>query len=573
VARARDGLLLDTYASLTGALHQMTELLELSPHRGEALVVAAQTQAMLCHDFSCSEAERAQARAWADDSNAAVDPQTRLVAQVYLASERAQSAQLPKLPKLDDEVLGVKPQSAGPWIHYLAGLALLGRGNEAEALRRFDLGLKLAPAHVPTLVTEGENALQKGDWVRAGERFSLAHTDSPLNVEAAVGLAETHLALHESVDEDEKDLTLVAAAGTEAVPAGLRQRLDAALARVLAADGKLEKAVGLVEDALQQHPDAVAAYAGVLADCYAEAGQYDRAEAEAWRALSKTPLDQDALARYGEILLARHRDRELLQRVPVVQNSRRLHVLRAQAALRLGNLPLARTEIEATRKDNKVPALAAVLSAQIAARSGDSAGAKQTLEQISALGHPPAEAFLALAQLDQEAGDSPGAIAAARQSTAVDGRSFEAHCMLGRLLAKAGYTEEATAELRTALRENQQCVEAQVALGNLDLDLGSAQEARAILETAQGEDPQNEGAALAYARALQSLNQINDAVRAAARATKLAPQDPSSHHLLGKLALAAGDRKLAVKELREAKRLDKKDETIGQDLALAERKK
>jgi tetratricopeptide (TPR) repeat protein len=386
-------------------------------------------------------------------------------------------------------------------------------------------------------------------------------------------LAETHLALHESVEEDEKDLTQVAGSGSEAVPGALRQRLDFGLARVLAADGKLEKAVGLVEDDLQQHPDALSAYEGVLADCYAEAGQYDRAETEAWRSLNKERTDPDALARYGEILLARHRDRELLQRVPVVQNSRRLHVLRAQAALRLGNLPLARTEIEATRKDNKVPALAAVVSAQIEAKSGNAAGAKQTLDQIGALAHPPAEAFLALALLAQDAGDSPGAIANAREATQVDPRSFEAHCLLGRLLAKAGQTDTAVAELRAAIRQNQQCLEAQVALGNLDLEIGSAQDAKAILETAVGEDPQDEAAALAYARALQALNQTNDAVRAAARATKIAPQDPRGHHLLGKLALAAGDRKLAVKELKEAKRLDKKDETIGEDLVLAEKKK
>jgi Flp pilus assembly protein TadD len=78
---------------------------------------------------------------------------------------------------------------------------------------------------------------------------------------------------------------------------------------------------------------------------------------------------------------------------------------------------------------------------------------------------------------------------------------------------------------------------------------------------------------LSYARALQALDEINDAVRAAARATKVAPQDARGHHLLGKLALAAGDRKLALKELKEAKRLDKKDQTIGQDLALAEKKR
>ncbi len=466
LTRARDGLLQDTYASLTGALHQMTELLELNPRRGEVLAAAAQTQAMLCRDFSCSEAERAQAQAWVQDSSYASDAQPQLVARTYRAAGRAE------LPQLYDEVLKIAPQSASPWIHYLAGLALLAKNNETEALRRFDLGLKLAPAHVPMLDTVGENALLKGDWGRADGLFGLAHTASPLNVEAAVGLAETHLALHESVEEVERDLTQIAAGGAESIPGALRQRLDFALARVLAANGKLEKAVGLVEDAVQQHPEALSAYEGVLADCYAEAGQYDRAETEAWRSLSKERTDPDALARYGEILLARHRDRELLQRVPVVQNSRRLHVLRAQAALRSGNLPLARTEIEATRKDNKVPALAAVLSAQIEAKSGNAAGAKQTLDQIGGLAHPPAEAFLALAQLAQEAGDAPGAIANAREATQVDPRSFEAHCLLGRLLAKGGQNDAAAAELRAAIHENQQCLEAQVALGTLDLDLG-----------------------------------------------------------------------------------------------------
>jgi Flp pilus assembly protein TadD len=80
-------------------------------------------------------------------------------------------------------------------------------------------------------------------------------------------------------------------------------------------------------------------------------------------------------------------------------------------------------------------------------------------------------------------------------------------------------------------------------------------------------DPQ---ANLALARALLALDLPVDAEHAAARAAKLSPKDPQAHHWLGKIALRAGDQHLALRELKEAKRLDKKDPTIGQDLALAE---
>ena len=214
----------------------------------------------------------------------------------------------------------------------MAGNGLLAKHNEAEALKRYDLALKLQPAHVPTLVTVGEDDLQKGDAAHAADLFMLAHTASPLNVEAAIGLTEAHLMTHEPTDDDEKNLTLISAAGPGTIPSPLRQRLDFALARVMAAAGKLDKAVALLQDGVAQHGDEFMAYEGALADCYIADGQYDRAESEAWKGLGKTQKDPDALARYGEILLARGRTRDLLQRVPVVQNSRRLHVLRGGAS-------------------------------------------------------------------------------------------------------------------------------------------------------------------------------------------------------------------------------------------------
>lgn len=564
LSRAKQGLLLDTHASLSGALHQMNEVLESNPHQGGALAVAAQAQAMLCHDFGCSDAERDQAKAWIAEPNASADAETRLAARVYLAGDPAQ---------LDGEVLKVPPQVASPWTHFLAGTALLAKHEEAEALRRFDLGLKVAPAHVPMLLTVAENDLQKADPARASDLFALAHAASALNVGAAVGLAEAHLALHEPVEEDEQNLAAVVAAGPNTVPGALRQRLDFAYARVLAADGKLDKAVALLNDGVSQHGDEFIAYEGALADCYIADGQYDRAETEAWRALSKNKQDPDALARYGEILLARSRAREVLARVLVVQNNRHLHVLRAAAALAAGNLPLSRSEVEATRKDNKVPALAGVLLAEVTAKEGHPAEAKQALRQITTLAHPPAEAFLALAAIEVQAGETQAALADARRAIQVDAHAYEAHCLLGRILIRVSKPDEAEPELLSALRYNQQHVEARLVLGALYLDHGKAKEAAPVLQAAVREAPQDEAANLLLARVLLALGHTDEALRAASRATKAAPQDPKAHHWFGKIALAMGDHKLAIKELKEAKKLDKKDKTISTDLALAEKKK
>lgn len=558
---ARSGLLQDSYGSLAGAVHQMNELLEAEPHRADALAVAAQAQAMICHDFGCTDAQRAQVKTWVAAA-AGGDAEAQLAAQVYLDGDPEHFA---------DALLKSDPQLAGPWTDYLAGTLYLSRHDEQSALKRFDLALKLQGGHVPTLVTVGEGYLQKGEPAKAADLFGPAHTASPLNVAAAIGLAEAHLATHELSDDDAKNLAQVVAAGPNTIPSALRQRLDFAQARVLASTGKLDQAVALLQDGVSQHGDEFTAYEGTLADCYAADGQYDRAETEAWRALSKSPKDPEALERYGAILLARGRDRDVLSRVTVVQNSRRLHVIRAQAALEAGNLGLARSEIEATRKDNKVPALAGVLLAEVEGRSGHVAEAKNSLRQIAALAHPPAEAFLGLAAL--EGPGTPEALASARKAVAADPRSYEAHCLLGRLLARAGKPAEAESELLSSIRLDQQHVEARIALGLLDLDRGKPKDARPILEAAVREAPQDPQANLALARVLLALSQNNEAVHAAARATKAAPQDPRTHHWLGKIALAVGDRKLALKELREAKKLDKKDRSIGDDLALAEHKK
>ena len=329
--RAQQGLTLDTFASLSGATHQMDELLAVDPGNQPAQAVWAQAQATLCRDYGCSRAQREQAQAYLQAAGQS-DPQAVLVARRYLSTDPA---------ALDKEILALPATITGTWIDLLTGQALIDRHDDAAALRHFDDGLKRAPTHVPTLVAAGNALLNLGDPQRAAELFEVAHQASPNHVGAAVGLAEAHLALHEPVEDDEKQLLAVVPEGSGAVPEDYRQRLDLILARVLAVDGKVPLAIRRLEDGLSGHGEELAAYAGALADVYAWDGQNDRAESEAWRALNRTPKDPTALERYGQALLARGRYREILSRVPA-EGSRRLHVLRAEAALGIGDVAGAR---------------------------------------------------------------------------------------------------------------------------------------------------------------------------------------------------------------------------------------
>jgi cellulose synthase operon protein C len=559
LVRAEQGLLLDTYGSFTGALHQLDELLAVNPNDARAKALRAQTQATLCQEYGCADAQRQAALDLAgEDAVRAADPVAVMAARFALASAPVDLA---------SSVLALPDDSA--WANYLAGSVLLLRRDDSEALKRFDAALKLVPAHVPTLLAVGDHDLRSGDVARAGEIFSLAHQASPLNVAAAVGLAEVHLSTHDVSADDLKALAEVAPEGERAIPTAVRQRFDLATARVLAANGQTQKAVQRLQDGVAQHGDELFAYASALADVYVSDGQYARAEDEAWRALSRNKQDPEALERYGRILLGRGRYRDVLARVPA-SGSRRLHVLRAQADLGLGDCIAARGEVEATRKDGKAPALGAVVMAQCDAKAGRVTEAEQTLHQIAGLPHAPLEALLALATLEDQSGDGQQALTDARNAVQLEPRNYEAHCLLGRLLWKGGSPSDGVPELQTSLRLNRQHAEALVALGLLQLDQGQAVAARQSLDEAVASAPLDPQANLALARALLALGLPVDAEHSAARAAKLSPKDPQAHHWLGKIALRAGDQHLALRELKEAKKLDKKDPTIGQDLALAE---
>ena len=560
--RARAGLLEDTEPSITGASHQLAEVLAAEPKNPEARALSAQAAATLYREYAGSSALRDQAaellRA-GDLEKSAPDP-------VWTA--RYLLAQDPR--SLRAALLALPLATAGPWVNYVAGRLLLAGGDAGGALARFDAALKAAPAHVPTLLAVGDYYLGAADPGRAAELFSLAHAASPLSVGGVVGLVEAQLALGEAGPADEKALAAAEAGQVDAkgpaavdrelspVPLALRERLDLATARLFAVDGKFDAAIARLQDGLGQHADEIAAYAGGLADVLVLAGRYADAEVQARRVVEKRPKDPAALARLGRILFGRQRYKELLARIPALgADPRPLHVLRARAYQLLGACPPARREIEATRRGDKIAVGAAVVSALCDAVDGNQDQARQTLRQIAALAHPPAAAFLALGALDAEAHETAKATARDRAAIAADPSGYEPHCALGRLLVSSGHASAGREELVKALELNRDHPEAHVSLGLSELEAGQGTPARFEIEAAVHEAPWSPDAQLALARLELGDHHFAEALRSAARATELAPRDPKIRRWRGRIAQQAGQRKLATHELQLAKKLEK----------------
>ncbi|MHB1845525.1 MAG: tetratricopeptide repeat protein [Deltaproteobacteria bacterium] len=556
LAHAQDGLLLDTFSSLTGASHQLDEVLQADPANALGKALAAQAAATLWREYGGATASEERAEALlADPAVATAAPDFAWAARALLASD-------PKA--LAPALLALPEASAGPWVDHAAGEALLSRGDAKAALARFDHALKQAPAHVPTLLAVGNYYLTAGDPARAAELFGLARAASPQSVGAAVGLAEAHLALHQAGAEDERSLAAVEAPGPQAVPTAWRLRLDLATARVLAGEGKLDPALARLKSGLEGHGDEAEAYAGALADVLMAGGHYAEAEVQAKRALTSTPPDSVALARLGRILIGRGRYRDLLARVRAVgPDPRQLHVLRARAELALGDCAAVRREIGATERGAQrvVPVGGATLLALCDAKEGHPELARQTLGQLVAMAHPSAAALLGLASVEAEAGELRAAVKHARMAVGTDPQSYEAYCALGRYLVAAGHANQGRRELARAVALDADHEEARLALGLLELRSGQADAALADLQAARAAAPSDPAAELALARLSLAQKQLGEAARHAARAVSLDSKDPEAHRLRAKIAQAAGQRSLAQREGKLAQRLGKAAKT------------
>ncbi len=539
--RAQQGLLQDTRASVEGAAHQLQEVLEVDPENARAIALDAQAAATLWREYDAPESLRDAARAaLADRTLFASFPDAVWTAKYLLGDDP---------PAVAAKILAIVPARAGPWIDYLAGKILLGRGETSGALARFETSLKRAPTLVPALLAAGDYYLGAGDLDHAAALFGTAHAAAVQSVGAAVGLAEVHLAQGRTSKDDLDALAAVEAPGAAAIPAAWRLRLDVASARVLAALGRGGVAIDRLEAGAANHPADAAAYEEAIAEVDMASGRYAAALQPAREALAKAPDDGKLLARYAHVLLGLSRPRDVLDHVRATgADPRPIHLLRAVAAETLGDCATAKREVDATRKGDRIPARGAVVVALCDAREGRTRQARAALQQLAGSTRASAAALVALGGIELDAGDLTGAEKDARRAAGADPAAWEPRCLLGRVLLARGKIADGQRELEAALKLDEDHVEARTALGLSFLAQGQS-------TAAVKASPEDEAANLGLARALLAEGQIGAAFRYGTRATQLSPGDAEAHRWLARIAGQAGQRKLARQEARTAARL------------------
>jgi tetratricopeptide (TPR) repeat protein len=185
-------------------------------------------------------------------------------------------------------------------VHALRGWIHLSRDRAADARLSFDQALKLDGRSVMALVGQGEVLYQDSRFAEALARFDTAISNDPLSVDAIIGDAKAQISLERLADAK----TQLAAARAK-FPKDMRVALwlgkaEEALGNKKAAEDQYLAAIDLTDPAAD---DAVSAYAA-LASLLAGEGRAPEAQAKLDQAKQRLP-DSAALQRaFGEISAA-----------------------------------------------------------------------------------------------------------------------------------------------------------------------------------------------------------------------------------------------------------------------------
>ncbi|BDG02760.1 tetratricopeptide repeat protein [Anaeromyxobacter oryzae] len=538
-AKARAGIARDTRGSLSEAVALLADARRRAPHAPEILSLSAQANALFAADHGDASA-RAVATELAG-SDAAGDG---ALAARWLLAETAETRRAAAAAIL------AAPPSSEPLLQALAGRILLDRG-EAEAARgrlgiaarANEAGPRDAAAWPPLLravADLGDLALAAGDAEQALALHGAALRVQPTHPRAVVGAAEARLALGRDLAVARRELAAVDADPASAPPRDLRARYEIVTARVLAATGDAARAAERLSRAAQALGES-APVATALAELHLAARAWDRAEAAAAHAVALAPKDVDAKVLLARARIGRGRFVESLAATDGV-DGRAVRIQRAIARYRLGQLGLARAELERTARDGRMPAEAAVWYALTDLGQGRADRARGLLEKLTATRNPPPGAHVALGRVLEAQGRPADAERAYRAAVERDPSSPEPNVALGALLLARGDVPAALSPLEKAVAADPADLDARRALGAARLAAGAPSAARADLDAVLLGRPADRDALRLVSAAWLAEGQPAEARRAAERGLAAAPRDPALLVAAARAALATDDR-------------------------------
>ncbi len=546
---ARKAFSLDTQAGYAQALEALRQAVSMDARSAEAWALTALGHARLYAEHGGSPLEKAEAeQALAHSGLTEAAPGPLLVTHWLLADASGRAAQK----------AGVVASSLDlTEVHELAGRILLEAGDAKTAVLRFKRALELQGSNVRALVAMADYYREAGDDTDALTFYTSAGQASPTHPDRVLGEAESLLSLGQDVQGSVQAVEKLPSPN-DGLTQGQKARRSLVLGRLLSATGAHTLSVQTLSDGAKAFPEREFDFQLALGDALRAGGEMPQAQEAFDAAVKARPKSAEAREGLARVLLARDREREVLQRFGQ-DDSRRMALLRGEAAVRLKDWKRARSELQHTQVGGRVPVEAVALLALVDAAEGDADKAVSVLERTQAsTKRPRAEVSVALGKLYWQRGVLDQARAQFEQAMK-DGRDYEGACALGRLLLSKGAPEKALEPLNISVQRNGSHGESRHAYSRALLALGRGEEGLRQAEAWLADNPASGAAARDVAFAEAQLGRMKDAEAHLARALQREPSDLDAQRLKAQLLFAKGDVRGGMQALEKANRLNPKD--------------
>lgn len=540
----------DTREQYGAALKALEGALKMDDGNAEALALSGYAHAVLFAEHGGNAADRTAAvDAFAIPAVRNGRPDLALVVDFLTADDASRAAARQQLLGSDLDKATVQSQ---------AGRLLLADKKFDEALAKLKKASELDPRNLRALVALGDYYIAFEDYDSALEMLSRAEALSKFHPARVIGHAEARIELGRELPEALSDLEGLP--GSAEVPEALKGRYTLMLGRAQSLNGKHEAALKTLSEGQPLYAPLALPFAMALGQAQRNAGLMAQAQKSYEDAMKLAPKAESPREGLGRVLLARSREKELVDRLRAEKDMKKVALLRGIAQFRLGDLKKARTELQSTQTNGKFPGEAAVYLALVDA--GEDANVDKSIETLekfaTSLRKNRATVQVALARLYMQ----KGALDKARtqlEEAAKDPADYEGNAMLGELLLKAGVPPDVAMEsLTRAVDRNGSHAPSRHLLTRTLLALGKFGDALKQVEAWQTDNPALEqvwkDSALVY---LQN-GKLKEAETAQAKVSQ-SSDDLEYWRTRAQILFARGDGRNAMSSLERANKLNAKD--------------